>query len=75
MCRNGLCTSSGTSSLRSGSPRRTFLLARCGFDSLEPPSGVDLEAVRRALERYDVAYQPGAALLELRRQRFFFVAK
>jgi uncharacterized protein (DUF934 family) len=50
---------------------QAFLLARCGFDSLEPPSGADLEAVRRALERYDVAYQPGATLVELRRQRFF----
>jgi uncharacterized protein (DUF934 family) len=50
---------------------QVFLLARCGFDSLEPPSGADLEAVRAALRRYDVAYQPGAPLVELRRQRFF----
>jgi len=50
---------------------QAFLLARCGFDSLEPPGGENLEAVRRALERYDVAYQPGATLVELRRQRFF----
>ena len=50
---------------------QAFLLARCGFDSLEPPEGADLEALRRALTRYDVAYQPGAGLLELRRQRFF----
>ena len=50
---------------------QAFLLARSGFDSLEPPPGVDLEAVRRALTRYDVAYQPGAAQVELRRQRFF----
>ncbi|HEV3181333.1 MAG TPA: DUF934 domain-containing protein [Steroidobacteraceae bacterium] len=50
---------------------QAFLLARCGFDSLEPPPGVDLEAVRRALARYDVAYQPGAPSVELRRQRFF----
>jgi len=49
---------------------QAFLLARCGFDSLEPPAGVDLEAVRDALTRYDVAYQPGASQLELRRQRF-----
>jgi phosphoadenosine phosphosulfate reductase len=50
---------------------QAFLLARCGFDCLEPPPGVDLEAVRSALTRYDVAYQPGASLVELRRQRFF----
>jgi uncharacterized protein (DUF934 family) len=50
---------------------QAFLLARCGFDSLEPPPGVHLEAVRRALTRYDVAYQPGAPEIELRRERFF----
>ena len=49
---------------------QAFLLARCGFDTLEPPAGVDLEAVRRALSRYSVAYQPGSAAVELRRQRF-----
>ena len=50
---------------------QAFLLARCGFDSFEPPPGTDPEDLRRALTRYDVAYQPGAALVELRRQRFF----
>jgi uncharacterized protein (DUF934 family) len=49
---------------------QAFLLARCGFDSLEPPPGVDLEGVRRALSRYSVAYQPGSASVELRQQRF-----
>jgi uncharacterized protein (DUF934 family) len=49
---------------------QAFLLARCGFDCLEPPAGVDLEALRFALTRYDVAYQPGAGQVELRRQRF-----
>ena len=49
---------------------QAFLLTRCGFDSLEPAPGVDLEAVQRALKRYDVAYQPGAPQVELRRQRF-----
>ena len=49
---------------------QAFLLARSGFDSLEPDAGVDLEAVRGALSRYDVAYQPGATQVELRRQRF-----
>jgi uncharacterized protein (DUF934 family) len=50
---------------------QAFLLARCGFDSLEPQQELELEALRAALTRYDVGYQPGAALLELRRQRFF----
>ena len=49
---------------------QAFLLTRCGFDSLEPAPGADLEGVRRALGRYNVAYQPGASQLELRRQRF-----
>jgi uncharacterized protein (DUF934 family) len=46
-----------------------FLMARCGFDAFELAPGEDPEAARRALERYDVAYQPGSSLLELRRQR------
>jgi uncharacterized protein (DUF934 family) len=50
---------------------QAFLLARCGFDCLEPDAGVSLEAVRRALDRYDAAYQPGAPLVELRHQRYF----
>jgi uncharacterized protein (DUF934 family) len=50
---------------------QAFLLARCGFDSLETAPGVDLEPVRGALDRYDAAYQPGAPQIELRRQRFF----
>jgi uncharacterized protein (DUF934 family) len=47
-----------------------FLMARCGFDAFELAAGVDPEAARRAFERYDVAYQSGSSLLELRRQRF-----
>ena len=50
---------------------QAFLLARCGFDCLEPTAAASLEAVRSALHRYDVAYQPGAPQVELRRQRFF----
>jgi uncharacterized protein (DUF934 family) len=49
---------------------QAFLLARCGFDSLEPPPGTDLEDLRRALTRYSVAYQPGSAQVKLRQQRF-----
>jgi uncharacterized protein (DUF934 family) len=49
---------------------RLFVLARCGFDSFELAPGEDLEAARRALTRYDVVYQPGSSLLDIRRQRF-----
>ncbi len=49
---------------------QVFLLARCGFDALELAPGEDLEAARRALSRYTVGYQPGAAAVALRGQRF-----
>ena len=49
---------------------QVFLLARCGFDALELAAGEDPEAARRALGRYTVAYQPGAATVPLERQRF-----
>lgn len=47
-----------------------FLMARCGFDAFELADGEDPRAARRALLRYDVAYQPGAPGVQLRRQRF-----
>jgi len=50
---------------------QVFFLARSGFDALELAPGEDMAAALRAFERYDVAYQPGAAQLPLRRQRFF----
>ncbi|HEX4387179.1 MAG TPA: DUF934 domain-containing protein [Steroidobacteraceae bacterium] len=50
---------------------QVFLLSRCGFDAIELAEGEDREAARRALARYEVAYQPGDAALRLRRQRFF----
>jgi len=50
---------------------QVFLLARCGFDSIELAAGENLDAARRALTRYTVAYQPGAADVALTRQRFF----
>jgi uncharacterized protein (DUF934 family) len=49
---------------------QVFLLARCGFDALELAEGEDPEAARRALQRYDVGYQPGAAQVPLRFRRF-----
>jgi uncharacterized protein (DUF934 family) len=48
-----------------------FLLARCGFDALELAPGEDAQAALRAWQRYDVGYQPAAAQVALRRQRFF----
>ena len=50
-----------------------FLLARCGFDALELAPGEDAAAAQVAFNRYDVAYQPGAAQVSVRRQRFFSV--
>ena len=50
---------------------QVFLLARCGFDAMELAPGEDPEAARRALRRYSVGYQPGAAGVSLERQRFF----
>lgn len=49
---------------------QVFLLTRCGFDAIELAPAQDLEAARRALNRYTVAYQPGAAGLPPGRQRF-----
>ena len=48
-----------------------YLLARCGFDALELAAGEDVAAAQRAFARYDVAYQPGAPEVRLRRQRYF----
>jgi len=53
---------------------QVFLLARCGFDAMELAPGEDPEAARRALERYDVAYQPGDPQVALRGQRFPWVS-
>jgi uncharacterized protein (DUF934 family) len=50
---------------------QVFLLARCGFDAIELAAGENLDAARRALTRYTVAYQPGAAQVGLDAQRFF----
>jgi uncharacterized protein (DUF934 family) len=51
---------------------QVFLMSRCGFDCMELAPGEDPEAARRALQRYDVAYQPGSgAAVTIRAQRFF----
>ncbi len=48
-----------------------FLMARSGFDAFELAPGEDPEAARQALQRYTVAYQPGAPLPSIQRQRFY----
>jgi uncharacterized protein (DUF934 family) len=47
-----------------------FIMARCGIDSFELAPGQDPDTALRALQRYTVAYQPGAALASIERQRF-----
>lgn len=54
---------------------QVFLMARCGFDSLQLAEGEDPLAAQRALTRYTVAYQPGAAGVSLERQRFFATSR
>ncbi len=53
---------------------QAFLMSRCGFDALELAPGEDPQAARRALRRYDIAYQPGSpatsVLVAIRAQRF-----
>jgi len=49
---------------------QVFLLARCGFDTIELAPGEDPGAAFRAFNRYDVAYQPGDPQVPMPRQRF-----
>jgi uncharacterized protein (DUF934 family) len=49
-----------------------FPMVRSGFDAFELAPGEDIHAAARALQRYSVAYQPGAATLPgIQRQRYF----
>ena len=48
-----------------------FYMARSGIDSFDLAPGEDFERAQRALAKYNVAYQPGAALSSVQRQRFF----
>jgi uncharacterized protein (DUF934 family) len=47
-----------------------FALVRCGFDAFELAAGEDLDSAVKALDRYSVAYQPGARGSPPLRQRF-----
>jgi uncharacterized protein (DUF934 family) len=47
-----------------------FLMERTGFDSYELAPGQSFEAALAALDRYSVAYQPGAAAPAIQQQRF-----
>jgi uncharacterized protein (DUF934 family) len=49
---------------------QVYLLARCGFDAIQLADGEDADAAKRALTRYDVAYQPGAPQVLVRQQRY-----
>jgi uncharacterized protein (DUF934 family) len=48
-----------------------FLLARAGFDSFDLAPGENPETVVEYLQRYTVAYQPGAPFPPIQRQRYF----
>jgi uncharacterized protein (DUF934 family) len=49
-----------------------FPMVRSGFDAFELAPGEDIQAAARALQRYSVAYQPGAVTLPgIQRQRYF----
>jgi len=48
-----------------------FPLARCGFDAFELAPGQIFEEAIKALDRYSVAYQPGAPHPSIRQQRFY----
>jgi uncharacterized protein (DUF934 family) len=49
-----------------------FLLARSGFDAFELAPGEDIQEAASALQRYSIAYQPGAVIYPgIERQRFF----
>ena len=41
-------------------PDQARFMERCGFDSLVLAPGVDVETVRKALQRYSYAYQPAS---------------
>jgi uncharacterized protein (DUF934 family) len=47
-----------------------FILARTGFDTFEVVPAEDLAAAAEYLNRYSVAYQPGAPTASIRLQRY-----
>ena len=48
-----------------------FIMSRCGFDSFELAPGQSFDAALKALDRYNVAYQPAEPVPAIRQQRFF----
>jgi uncharacterized protein (DUF934 family) len=48
-----------------------FFMARSGIDAFDLAPGEDFASAQQALRKYNVAYQPGAALSSVQRQRFF----
>jgi uncharacterized protein (DUF934 family) len=47
-----------------------FILQRTGFDAFEVTPEQDLQAAAQYLNRYSVAYQPGAPTASVRQQRY-----
>lgn len=47
-----------------------FFMARVGFDAFELAPGEDEISARKALEKYTIAYQPGAPHASIREQRY-----
>jgi uncharacterized protein (DUF934 family) len=48
-----------------------FYMARSGIESFELATGEDFESAKRALQKFNVAYQPGTPHSSIQRQRFF----
>jgi len=48
-----------------------FFMARSGIDAFDLAAGENFDSAQRALNKYDVAYQPGVPHSSVRRQRFF----
>jgi uncharacterized protein (DUF934 family) len=47
-----------------------FIMSRCGFDSFELAPGQKVDEALKALERYNVAYQPAEAVPSIKEQRY-----
>jgi len=47
-----------------------FILSRCGFDSFELAPGQKVEEALRALDRYNVAYQPAETVPSIQQHRY-----
>lgn len=48
-----------------------FFMARTGIDAFDLAPGQDFASAQRALDKFTIAYQPGAPHSSVQRQRFF----